>query len=93
MPYLSMGNALHAHAEGKAGVDLGIEAHPPQHLGVHHAGAQYLNPAGVAAQAAAGALAHEAVDGHLDARLHEGEVVAAEARLAVRAEEAAGKLK
>ncbi len=71
----------------------GSMPHPLQHLGMDHPGAQYLYPAAVLAQTAALATAHEAIDGYLAARLNKGEIVHAEAALAVLAEQPPGKFK
>ena len=39
------GHALEADAEGEAGVDLRVNAAVLEHLRVHHAGAEQLDPA------------------------------------------------
>ena len=49
-------HALHADAEGKARVPLGIDTHVAQDVGVDHAATQDLEPAGVLAEATALAL-------------------------------------
>ena len=43
---LEHGDALDAHAEGETGKDLGIDAAVAQHIGMDHAAAQDLQPAG-----------------------------------------------
>ena len=77
---LEHGDALRPHAEGEAGVDVRVVAGGAQHVGVHHARAEDLQP--VAAP----------LDGHVDAGLDEREVVAAEADARLRAEHPAGEL-
>src|SRR5690606_12860628 len=62
-------DALDAHAEREARPPLRIVADVEQHLRMDHAGAQNLQPAFVAADAAAGAVAHDALDVHLGAGL------------------------
>src|SRR6478752_6833691 len=61
--------ALDAHAEGERGVLLGVNAGGDEHIGVCHAAAADLDPAGAAARAACriGAAAHEAAHIHLRA--------------------------
>src|SRR5690606_10956005 len=76
---------LHAHAEGEAGVALGVDADRAQHVRMDHAAAQHLEPA----RAAVGALPGD-VD--LGAGLHEGEVAGAEAHLEIALEERAHEL-
>ena len=59
---------------------------------MHHAGAHNFNPVLVPVDgAAAGGRVAEVGNGHIHARLHEGEVVAAEAYLPVGAEDPAGE--
>ena len=60
---------------------------------MNHTGAEYLDPAAFLAETATFAIAHEAINGYLAARLHEGEIINAEAAFAVMSEEAAGKFK
>ena len=79
--------ALDAESEGEAAVDVRVVADRAQHIGMDHAGAAHLQPAGVLADAAARAAADRAVDGEIDARLDEGEEVAAEADAPLRSEE------
>src|SRR5438552_1157754 len=76
---LQHGGALDAHAEGEAGELARVVAAVAQDDGMDHAGAGNLQPAGVLADAAAGAATNHAVHVHLDARLGEREVAAAEA--------------
>ena len=52
---------------------LGIVTDPAQHIGMDHAGAAHLDPAGVLADAASLAVAERAVDREVDARLDERE--------------------
>ena len=59
---LQHGDTLHAHTEGKAAVHGGVDAAHLQHVGMHHARAQDLDPALVLAQTAALATADEAGD-------------------------------
>ena len=42
-------DALDTHSEGKAGIDLRINAKVPQHIGMHHAATKYLYPSGMLA--------------------------------------------
>src|SRR5579859_2348772 len=65
---------LHADAEGPARVALGVDLAGLEHVGMHHAAAQHLQPAGVLAHTATGAAAEHAADVHFRARLHEREV-------------------
>src|SRR5690606_12166317 len=51
-----------AHAEGIGGVALAVDAARSQHIRMHHAAAEHLDPAGLLAQAAAGAAAFDAGD-------------------------------
>src|SRR3954452_23695773 len=83
---------LDPHAPGEALVALGVVAvlaHVLEHVGVDLAGAEQLNPALALAERAAravvqeAAVAVEAVDVELDARLGEREEVRAEAHLAL----------
>ena len=82
-------DALEAPAEGEAAVALGVVADELEQLRVDHPGAADLDPAGVAAHGAAGAVADVARDVGLDRRLGEGEVVGAELGAALLAEELA----
>src|SRR6266508_3270612 len=59
-PVLEHGDALDTHAEGPARDLLGVIAHVAEHVGMYHARAQNLEPAGLAADATAGAGAREA---------------------------------
>ena len=81
------GDALEAHPEGEARPLLGVEADELEQGRFDHAGACDLDPPRVAADRAAGAVAEEAADVGLERRLREGEVVRAEAHLALLAEE------
>src|SRR5690606_18751678 len=77
--------ALHAQAEGEAGVALRIDAAVAQHVRVDHAATQDLQPAHAAVRLLPG-------DVDLGARLHEREVAGAEAHLEVALEERAHEL-
>ncbi len=90
---LQAGNALDAHAEGEAGVHLGVDARHAKDVRVHHAAAQDLDPTGALAHAAllavvqmAGAAAHAAAHVGFSGRLGEREVMCAEAGFALGAE-------
>ena len=50
---LQAGDALHPHAEREAGVLLRVDARHGQHVRIHHAAAEDLQPAGALAEAAA----------------------------------------
>src|SRR5215470_4988738 len=65
-------DAIDAHAPGKALVDLGIEATQAQHVGVHHAAAENLQPVLALAKADL-ALVAAALDVDLERRLGERE--------------------
>ena len=86
-------DAFRAHAKGEPGVFPGVVAHALQDLGMDHSGAQNLDPSAVPADTATVAVAvtGKTVDGQVDAGLHEGEVVTAEAYLAFLAEHLAGE--
>src|SRR5690606_37369430 len=84
--------AVDTHPKCPAAVDLRVVAGPGQHVGMHHAGAEDLDPAGAATRPAALAVAERAVDRHVDARLDEREVVATEAHAPLSAEDLASKL-
>ena len=92
-PVFQHGDALGSHAKGEAGVPLGVVAHTFQDLGMNHPGAHYLDPSAVTADSApvAVAFAGKTVDGHIDAGLHKGEIVAAKAYLTFFAKHPAGK--
>jgi hypothetical protein len=59
MPYFSMAEAIHAHAEGEALVFVGVDAALAQHIGMDHPAAEDLHPAValIELQLAAGAVA------------------------------------
>src|SRR5947207_15793484 len=63
--------AVQAQSEGESAPLLGIDADVAQHLRVNHPAAEDLHPAGLRADAAAGALAVEAR--HVDFRGRLGE--------------------
>ena len=85
-------DAFRSHAERKTPVDLRVVARFSQHCGVHHSCAHDFDPSGPFAQPAPVSTALETIDRHLDARLDEGEEVAAEAHLAFRPEDSFGEL-
>src|SRR5690242_7036493 len=84
------GHPVGAHAEGEA-ADLGrvvtVLAHELEHVGVHHAAAQQLDPAALLAGAAAFAPAEWAADLHVSAGLGEREERRIEPCLHRRAEQ------
>src|SRR5215213_8207349 len=88
-PVAEHGDPLETPAEREAGPLLGVVAHELEQLGVDHPGAADLDPAGVAADGAAVAVAEEARHVRLDRRLGEGEEVRPEADVAILAEERA----
>ena len=98
MPYLSIATRSGPMPKAKPVVDRRVVAHAGQNLGMHHARPQNLYPPCLPAHAASRAvgaslpLAGKAVDGHVHARLNEGEVVAAEADFAFRTKDPAGEL-
>src|SRR6185312_2156973 len=77
--------ALHAQAEGEAGVALRIDAAVRQHVRVHHAAAQHFQPA----RLTVGSLPANI---HLGRGFGEGEVAGAEAHLEIALEEGADEL-
>src|SRR5207247_3976249 len=89
-------DALDAHPEGEPLHAIGVVAvllDEPEHVGVDHAGAEDLDPAGALAERIAGAVgqragaaAPEAGDVNLDARFGEREEVGFEASLALGSE-------
>src|SRR3990172_5769426 len=83
---LEHGDALDAHAEGPARHLLGVIAHIAEHVGMHHARAQDLDPPILLADAAALAPAEEAEHGHLGGGLREREERGAEADARAAAE-------
>src|SRR5947207_2602746 len=72
------GDALDSHAEGKTLVSIWVDAAHLEHLGMHHAAAENLEPvlAGADPQLAAGT---RAADVELGRRLGEGEEAGAKA--------------
>src|SRR5215210_8862447 len=82
-------NPLETPAEREAGPLLGVVADELEQLRVDDPGAADLDPAGVAADGAALAVAEEARDVGLDRRLGEGEEVRREADVAILPEERA----
>ena len=83
--------ALDAHAEGVALPARRVDAAGGQHVRVHHAAAEDLEPAGLLADAAAGAVAEHALDVDLGRRLGEREVRRPEAQAARLLEELLGE--
>ena len=86
------GHALDAEAEGEAAVLLAVDAAVVEDVGIDHAAAENLDPAGVLAEVAAGAAADVAGDVHLGGRLREGEVGGAQADADLIAEHALGEV-
>ena len=77
-------DALRAHAEGEAGVALGVDAAVLEHRRMHHAAAEDLHPAGALARGAAAPAAELArtsisADGSVN-----GKIRGAEAHLGAR---------
>jgi hypothetical protein len=81
-------SSLDAEAECESGVAVRIIPGVGDDLGVHHACAQDLDPAGPSASAAALAPADEAIDPQFHSRLDEREVVATERHFAIFSENA-----
>ena len=79
---------FHAHAEGKAGILLRIDAAVREHERMHHAGTENLNPALALAETAALSAADKAGHIHLGGRLREREMVRTEADLRLLSEHA-----
>src|SRR5437899_2834111 len=77
-PVFQHRDALDPHAEGESLVDRGIDVAVLQHLRVHHAGAEDLQPVATGADLQPSALAR-AADVDLGRGLREGEVARAEA--------------
>src|SRR5574337_1821599 len=82
------GDARRAQAKGETGVARRVVPDARQDIRVHHPRAQDLEPPARLAQPAAGALAAETVDRHIDARFDEREIVAPKADLPLVPEEA-----
>ena len=85
------GDALDAHTEGKTTYFLGVVAHGLEHVRMHHARAQDLEPTGVLADPTAAAAAKHARDVDLGARLDEREEARPQANLRLAAEQPLGK--
>ena len=90
---LQASHTFHAHAEGKAGIHLRVDAGHAQNVRVNHATAQNLQPASAFAHAAtfavvqvAGAAAYAAAYVGFSRRLREREEMCAETRFAIGAE-------
>ena len=75
------GEPLEAHAPGVAGVNFGVDTAVFEDFGMDHAGAADFKPAGVLAEAAAGAVAVGALEVDFEAGLDEGKVAGAETGL------------
>src|SRR6266571_1648211 len=89
---LQHGDPLDPEPEGEAGVPLGVVADLLEHRGVHHARAAHLDEARALAAAASVALAEDAGDVVLGARLDEREVGRAQAQLQVAPEDPAAEV-
>ncbi len=89
---LEHGHALDAESEGEAGVLLAVDAAVLEHVGIDHAAAEDLDPAGVLAERAALAAADVARHVHLRRRLGEGEEGGAQADAGLLAEELLGEV-
>src|SRR6185312_10276359 len=79
------GEALHAEAKGEAGVALRIDAAVLQHVRMHHAAAEHLQPAALA-------ILGLPADVDLGRRLGKGEIAGAETHLEIAFEERADEL-
>src|SRR6185312_13477307 len=77
--------ALHAEAEGEAGVALRVDAAVPQHVRMDHAAAEHFQPAGRTVRGVP-------ADVHFGRRLGEREIAGAEAHLEIALEERADEL-
>ena len=88
---LEHGDSLDAHAERPASHGLGVVAHVPEHVRVHHARAEDLEPAVLLADPAPAAAAEEAEHVHLGRRLGERKEGRAEPDARPRAEHLAGE--
>src|SRR6185312_13224462 len=77
--------AFHAEAEGEAGVALRVDAAVPQHVRMHHAAAEHLQPA-------RRAVFSVPANVHLGRGFGEREVAGAEAHLEIALEERADEL-
>src|SRR6516162_5300053 len=86
-PELEHRDSLDAHAERPPRHRLGVVADVAEHLRVHHAAAENLEPPRLLTHAAAAPLAEEAEHVHLRRRLGEGEERWAEADPAGRPEQ------
>ena len=81
-----IGDTLHAHTEGIAGIDFAVNAACLEHVGIHHAATENLYPTGTLAERAAFAAAYITTDIHLGARLGEREIRRTETNLRFCAE-------
>ena len=86
-----VGDALHAHAESIAGVDIGVDAAGSEVVRVYHATAEDLHPSRVLAEVAAFAAADVTGDIHLSTRLGEGEIRRAQTDLRVGTKHLSGE--
>src|SRR5215212_5882714 len=83
---------LDAQSESKAAVDVRVVPNRAQDIGMDHAGAAHLQPAGSLADPAASPTTDGAIDREINARLDEGEEVAAEPNAPLQPKELAGHL-
>ena len=87
---LEDGDAFEAHAKREARHAVGVVADVLEHRRVHHAAAENLDPARALADGTSSALAADAADVHLGARLRIREEAGAEADVLTLAEERPG---
>ena len=83
---LKQRNTLKANAKSKSGIPVRVNAAHLQHMGMDHAAAQDLNPAGASAETSALSAAFKARYVHLGTRLREWEMMGAELNLCLRSE-------
>lgn len=88
---LQVGDTLHTHTKGVAGIDLRIDVAGGQIVRIDHATTQYLYPTGVLAEATTLATADVAGDIHLCTGLCEGEIAGTKADFRVRSKHLTGK--
>ena len=88
---LQVGDALDAHTQGVAGVDLAVDAAGFEYVGVHHAATEDFYPAGTFAEGASLAAADVAADVHFGTGLCEGEVRRTQTYLRLAAEHLLGE--
>ena len=85
-------NPLQPNTECKAGILIRVNAAHTEHIGMHYAAAQNLDPAGAFAEPTALAAAFEAGDIHLCAWLCERKMMRTEFCLCLRPKQLSGKL-